>query len=183
MRNYFWTADTHFSHKNIIMHCNRPFENIHEMDETIIKNWNDKVGKQDIVFHLGDFAWKESLEYLKRLNGDIRIVLGNHDRDILKTEKFFAKHEIKNTYFQIIPAEYGVKIGGRDIIMSHYSMRSWHKSCHGSWHLYAHSHGCLAPYGKSWDVGVDNNNFTPLAFEEICETMQDLSFNGNRVRQ
>ena len=72
--NIFFTSDTHFGHKNILNFCERPFKDTDEMDETIITNWNNKVGKNDIVFHLGDFAfatnkrWQE-LQY--KLNGKI----------------------------------------------------------------------------------------------------------------
>ena len=53
----FFTSDTHFWHVNIIKYCNRPFETIEEMNETIIEKWNSKISKDDIVFNLGDFAF------------------------------------------------------------------------------------------------------------------------------
>lgn len=52
------------------------------MDEALINNWNSVVGENDIVFHLGDFAfapnwrWKELLE---KLNGRIYLIMGNHE--------------------------------------------------------------------------------------------------------
>ena len=52
----FFTSDTHFSHANIMKFCGRPFKNVGEMNNTIIKNWNDVVGPEDTVFHLGDLA-------------------------------------------------------------------------------------------------------------------------------
>ena len=48
----FFTSDTHFYHGNIIRFCNRPFKDVEMMNETIISNWNDTVGQDDIVFHL-----------------------------------------------------------------------------------------------------------------------------------
>ena len=75
-------SDTHFNHANIIKYCSRPFESIEQMNEELIKRWNNTVAKDDIVYHLGDFAFgsKEQLkEILGRLNGRVRLVMGNHD--------------------------------------------------------------------------------------------------------
>ena len=78
----FFTSDTHFYHGNIIRFCNRPFKDVGMMNETIISNWNNTVGLDDIVFHLGDFCLGGSAEWTKildRLNGKIYLILGNHD--------------------------------------------------------------------------------------------------------
>ena len=65
-------ADTHFGHEKIIRYCNRPFASVEEMDETMIKLWNETVSKNDTIIHLGDFGLG-SKEYIKsiveRLNG------------------------------------------------------------------------------------------------------------------
>ena len=77
----WFTSDTHFGHKNIINFCERPFKDTDEMDEFIINNWNSKINKDDIVFHLGDFAFasnKRWQELICRLNGKIYLILGNH---------------------------------------------------------------------------------------------------------
>ena len=78
----FVTADTHFNHENIIKYYNRPFKNAHEMNETIIYNWNKVVGKDDIVYHIGDYGFgsKEELQDIfDRLNGKKYLIMGNHD--------------------------------------------------------------------------------------------------------
>lgn len=79
------TSDTHFNHKNILVYeaANRPFANKHEMDNALIERWNERVGKDDIVLHLGDFAFagaNKIQEIVSRLNGKIYLLLGNHDR-------------------------------------------------------------------------------------------------------
>ena len=78
----FFTADTHWGHRNIIRYCQRPFADVDEMNEALITNWNSTIGKDDIVFHLGDFAMGGSAEWcrlLERLNGRIYLILGNHE--------------------------------------------------------------------------------------------------------
>ena len=77
------TSDTHFNHKNIIKYCNRPFNDVYEMNETLINNWNSVVTPEDIIYHLGDFGFgtKEELqEIFDRLNGYKYLIMGNHDR-------------------------------------------------------------------------------------------------------
>lgn len=75
-------SDTHFNHKNIIAYCNRPFETVEQMEKELIKRWNNVVAKDDIVYHLGDFAFgsKETVQHIvEQLNGRIRLIMGNHD--------------------------------------------------------------------------------------------------------
>jgi len=92
-------ADTHFNHGNIIKYCNRPFKDANEMDETLIANWNSVVGKDDTVYHLGDFALAKTEQlqgYIRSLNGNIILLLGNHDR---KAKSFWRSEGIQ-TYHQ-----------------------------------------------------------------------------------
>lgn len=76
-------ADTHFGHVNVIKYGNRPFNTINEMDEALIKNWNNTISKDDVVYMLGDFTLSRNREYIKsiveQLNGKIILVMDNHD--------------------------------------------------------------------------------------------------------
>jgi len=77
--NIFFTSDHHFGHTNIIKFCNRPFANVDEMNEELIRRWNEKIAPGDEVYHLGDFALitPEKLnEILDRLNGTIYLIAG-----------------------------------------------------------------------------------------------------------
>lgn len=78
----FLVSDTHFGHANIIKYCDRPFENTEEMDKFIIRKWNETIGPEDTVFHLGDIGFG-SREYIaaivSQLNGYKHLVRGNHD--------------------------------------------------------------------------------------------------------
>ena len=51
MTKTFLIADTHFFHENVIKYCNRPFKSIEEMNQTMIKNWNEMVDDNDIIYH------------------------------------------------------------------------------------------------------------------------------------
>ena len=80
--NVFFTSDLHFFHKNIIRFDNRPFTSVEEMNETLIRNWNRKVKKDDLVYILGDISWgndEETCAIFARLNGRKVLIKGNHD--------------------------------------------------------------------------------------------------------
>ena len=78
----FGISDTHFNHQRIIDYCNRPYADSKEMDEDMIKKWNETVSNNDVVLHLGDFGLGNK-EYIasivKRLNGKKILIMGNHD--------------------------------------------------------------------------------------------------------
>ena len=79
----YFTSDTHFGHHNIIKYCDRPFDNVHTMDQVIIDNINNVVSVDDTLYILGDFCFKggKPEQYLSRIVcQDIHLVLGNHDR-------------------------------------------------------------------------------------------------------
>lgn len=81
----YFTSDTHFNHRNIIEYCNRPFKNVDEMNDKLIKNWNSRATDEDIIYHLGDIAFGPDKEHycglLNRviLRGNITYIKGNHD--------------------------------------------------------------------------------------------------------
>lgn len=162
--NVWFTADTHFGHTNIIKYCNRPFASVEEMDETLIANWNAVVGPTDTVWHLGDVCFAEPGPYLKRLNGRINLLWGNHDD---RWRKQLAKG------VETVADVHLLHWDGEKAFLSHYAHRVWPKSHHGVWHLYGHSHGTIEDHGRSTDVGVDCWGFTPVAFEVIRDRLAE----------
>jgi calcineurin-like phosphoesterase family protein len=169
--NVFFTGDTHFGHRNIIDYCSRPYESVDEMNECLIKNWNDKVGPDDTVFHLGDFAMgnrKLVPEYKRRLNGEIWLIRGNHDSP--DTLRCFHEPVIDLMELNI---KTGEKKKGQKIILCHYRFDVWDASHRGAWHVHGHSHGTL-PIRKDrkvWDVGVDANDYQPVSFWDLKRIM------------
>jgi len=168
----WFTSDWHLDHANIVRLCNRPFINVREMNETIINNYNAVVKDDDVVYNLGDVSYKCSYGYLEelvgRLNGNMIVIAGNHD-NIQYLKKLLNKKLIKG-----LAEVQELKIDGKHIWLSHYPHRSWKKSFHGSYHLFAHTHGKMAPYGLSFDVGVDSWDFKPISFEQVEEKMCEL---------
>lgn len=177
MNNIFFTGDTHFKHGNIIKYCNRPFSSLEEHDETLIQNWNNVVKKEDIVYHLGDFCFRDFNDYFYRLNGQIHFIEGNHDKETHKHRDKFASY---SKYKEI-------GVGDQKIVLCHYAFRIWNKSHYGSWNLYGHSHGSLSddPHARAIDVGVDCHNYTPIEYEQVKEIMfkklwQPIDHHGQR---
>ena len=176
--NIWFTSDTHFGHKNISRFTKRPWNSAEEMDEGLIKNWNEVVGENDIVFHLGDFAfasngrWKELIE---RLNGRIYLILGNHD--ITRWPGDGIMDLFEGVYSQLV-----IVIGQKHFILNHCPLL-----CYGGtyrnppvYQLFGHVHSgpnitnldsdrlkyCF-PF--QYDVGIDNNNYRPISANEIIE--------------
>ncbi len=77
----FITSDLHLGHKNIIHHCDRPFENLDQMNKTIVNNWNNIIKPHDKVFFLGDLTFRSYRTefWIPLLNGKITFIKGNHD--------------------------------------------------------------------------------------------------------
>lgn len=160
---WFFTSDFHFDHKNVIKYCNRPFEDIEQHNEGLIANVNEKVRPVDHLVIAGDVALYHKTEiiykkFLNRLNGNKIILKGNHDYWIPKGTGRYLYH---------------VTIEKQFIAVSHYPMRSWNRSCHGSWNLHGHTHALMPPLRNQYDISVDNNNYYPVSFDEIKVIMDN----------
>ena len=91
----YYIADLHFGHRNIISLCNRPFDNVKEMNQKLIKNWNSVVNDKDNVYIVGDlfFKFQDIENILASLKGKKRLIIGNHDTDWINDEllsKYFV---------------------------------------------------------------------------------------------
>lgn len=149
--NQLWvTSDSHFNHKNIISYTGRPFLSVEEMNEGLIRLWQQRVQPDDYVIHCGDFFMgrKEDAEpILKRLPGKIIFLEGNHDQLIKKMNL--------NRYFACTEKVLEVKVGSDCAVLSHFPIEVWNNAHKGWWHLHGHSHGTSRVTGGRLDVGVD----------------------------
>lgn len=172
----YYVADLHLAHPGILKHCpdTRRFSSVEEMDVAIIERINERVGRHDILFILGDFCLSNLPGYVEHLfhsiNGRKRLVIGNHDLD----RKGDLKKTVARLPWDVPPAHSAdCKDGpqGSRVYLSHYAHRTWPAMNRGSYHFYGHSHGSLQPLGRSRDVGIDvpEMDFGPKAFAELQE--------------
>lgn len=179
---------THFGHRGVCFHTNRlpwlyenpeynpdiPFHfkknnpmevNLTQHDEDLRDNWNSVVTRKDRIFILGDFAWNNHAKYITSLNGQKVFITGNHDE----------MNQIAKSHFREVH-EMGCRkrVQKQDVTFSHYAMRSWASSCHGSWMLYSHSHGRMPEFDNmfSFDCGVDVWGYAPVPWEAVVEKMR-----------
>ena len=185
----FFTSDTHFYHSNIINFCGRPFKNVEVMNETLIANWNSVVGPGNIVFHLGDFCLGGSAEWtniLNRLNGKIYLIVGNHDIKNLR-QGYYSR-------FEHIAMQMHIEVGRQKIYLNHCPFLCYGGAYRNTWQLFGHVHtskqntGIDAPrlhmlFPTQYDVGVDNNNFTPVSFEQVKRIIERQVEQFEKIRK
>jgi calcineurin-like phosphoesterase family protein len=160
MDHIWFTSDTHFNHR--LAFEMRPWaSSVSEMNEMLISDWNDRVGKHDRVYHLGDVSLRNpsaTRELLDRLNGKIYLVRGNHES---VAESTFCRDRfewIRDVHMLKVKCESPYSHGGKTRVwLSHYAHRTWPGSHHGVLHLYGHSHGMLPDDSRllSLDIGID----------------------------
>ena len=167
MSKIFFTADTHYGHKNIVRGVSdwddkntcRDFKTIDEMNKAIVKKINQTIGEDDILYHLGDwsFGGKENIwNFRKQINcRNIHLILGNHD-EYVKKEIFYQQYfESVQEYLEIPdPRD---KKGKKKIILFHYPIHEWNGKHKGWIHLHGHSHGNAPKEKNRLDVYLDDN--------------------------
>jgi calcineurin-like phosphoesterase family protein len=174
MTQLFVTSDEHYGHEKIIEYVNRPFSNAIECQEAMIKRHNEKVPDSPnmLTIHVGDMFWPtmdiwQAENILRRLHGKHAFIWGNHDK-LIKNNPLLQSCFVWCQHMEIL------NFRKHKLTLCHYAMRVWESSHKGSWHVYGHSHGDLPGVGKSFDIGVDCNNFTPWSIEEIAARMDKL---------
>lgn len=169
----WFTSDLHFWHKNICKYCNRPYNTIEEMNQSIIDNWNSVVKEDDTVYLLGDmgFCGIEKLRSLiSQLKGHIILVQGNHDSDKAVNrliEEGLIEGVATLCYITITGDE---ECPDQDLTLCHFPMIDWYNKEKGAWMIHGHQHQLPNTPSCShahWDVGLDKNNMMPISFEQL----------------
>jgi len=181
----FLVSDTHFGHAGVCRFTHpddpevklRPWSDPDEMDEEMVRRWNETVRPSDKVYHLGDVVInRKALRTLHRLNGDKVLIRGNHDifqlADYLEHFRDVRGYHVMN-----------------GMILSHIpvhadSLGRFGVNIHG--HLHAgrvrKARGVDAVtgevlYGSELDlryhcVCVEQTDFAPILFEDVLERIR-----------
>jgi len=131
------------------------------MDQAMVERWNEVIGPDDEVWHLGDFAVRQSparmAALLEALSGRKHLIIGNNDGAATTglsgwtSVQHYAELELDGTW----------------LVLCHYPLRSWNRMARGALNLHGHSHGRLKPLPRQVDVGVDVWDFRPVTLAEI----------------
>ena len=194
MPSVFLVSDTHFGHTGVCRFVRndgvtklRPWDTAEEMDEFMVKAWNERVRPTDKVYHLGDVVInRKALGIMRRLNGDKVLIRGNHD--IFKDTDY-------REHFRELRA-YHVMNG---MILSHIPIHSESLGRFGvNIHGHLHANRVMLPgfNGKITDivdvryhcVCVEQTDFAPILFEDVIRRIEaeggQIGFqNGNGTTQ
>lgn len=167
-----YISDLHFGHENILAFDQRPWNTIEEMNHGMIAIWNESVAAGDDIWILGDFCFRSARPaewFLKQLKGKKHLILGNHDRHLLKNEKALS-------YFVSVDKSTEIQDGEKRLVLCHYPILEWNGYFRGSWHLFGHVHD---KRNRSYEVicGEERmlncsavlTGYRPVTFMELVE--------------
>lgn len=175
MPSVFLTSDTHFGHAGVCRFTRddgvtklRPWTDPDEMDEEMVKRWNDRVRPNDKVYHLGDVVInRKALGIMSRLNGDKVLIRGNHD--IFRDEDYRA-------HFRELRA-YHVMNG---MILSHIPIHSDSLGRFGTnIHGHLHANRVMTEVWGEYKIDpryhcvcVEQTDYTPILFEDVIKRIE-----------
>lgn len=178
------TSDLHFGHNNIMNFC--PVTRAHYkndvayMNEAMVREWNDIVAPDDVVYILGDVAFlpaQKATEYMRRLNGKKILIEGNHDRKTLNDPSFRG-------CFQEVHKYLWISYNGTQVVMFHYPIAEWDQMHRGSVHFHGHLHG--SPSGmegfRCIDVGMDATGSIVIQMEDAIARAMKGAIKGHHQK-
>ena len=160
-------SDTHFDHRNILRYCNRPFNSIRQMNQTLVENWCNSVRKNEKVFFLGDMSYgkdRRPIDYwLGKLTGKISYIRGNHDKDIIN-------------HATVIHSHYGIKYNNYQFLLMHDPHRP---NGYDGWIIHGDKHNNnLKDYpfvnqkNKTVNVCTELVDYVPISLDRIIELIE-----------
>jgi len=187
----WFTSDTHYNHGNICsattqwtnpVTC-REFKSLEHMNAHLVGNINEKVGQDDVLFHLGDWSFG-GFEQIERFRNQIvcknvHIITGNHDHHIENNrEGIQSLFSSVNKYLNLV-VKWNVGtplMGEQRFALMHFPIASWDNMARGAIHLHGHVHfeaDKRIGVGKMMDVGCDGNELYPIEMGEVLKLMRD----------
>jgi calcineurin-like phosphoesterase family protein len=186
MPSVFLVSDTHFGHNGVCHFMRgdgvtklRPWDTADEMDEAMVKLWNERVKPNDKVYHLGDVVInRRALGIMRRLNGDKVLIRGNHD--------IFRDDEYREHFREL--RAYHVMNG---MILSHIPLHSASMGRFGvNIHGHLHSNRVMKATGFDCKTGeisyseteidtryfcccVEQTDFAPILFEDVVKRIEE----------
>jgi calcineurin-like phosphoesterase family protein len=156
-----FTADTHFGHAGALSLYKRPFQSVAAMDIAMRARWNEAIGPDDDVWHLGDFALRMTPaatdDLLASLNGRKHLITGNNDPPAVVALPAWASTQ---SYAELV-------VDDVRLVLCHYAFRTWNGMGRGALNLHGHSHGRLKRQPRQFDVGVDVWDFRPVTLARL----------------
>lgn len=173
----FFTSDLHLSHK--LMVSERGFNDIEQMNYSIIRSINNLVRPDDDLYILGDLSFANfevTNDLLALIKGRKYLIAGNHDNRKMIDKLLHHFVWVKDQYVLKIK-DPDVNGGNQKIFLHHCPMLTWPEAHHGSWQAHGHSHGSLDKLYTSTriDVGWDIWR-RPLAYEDIKRYMSTRTY-------
>ena len=162
----FYTADLHFLYEPLL--SSRPFATVEEMDETLIRNWNETVSPEDTVYLVGDIGYNEGqvpYQLLSRLTGHKHLIRGNHDTGFENAPKLFD-------YFETVTDFNEIDDGETHILLCHYPIlyRKRGYMIHGHLHqARGPEYDILRQMPRMLNAGVDVNFYRPVTLAQLVE--------------
>lgn len=155
----FFTSDTHFGSERTRQFSRRPFVSVKEMDDVLVKNWNNKVASDDVVYHLGDFG---DLNIRPYLHGKIHLILGNYETDAIR-ENAALEQQLKKCFASVLPHDTLTLKNGEPVYLTHKP-----SECkRDMFNLFGHIHGLRKVSQNGLNVGVDANHFRPISEDDV----------------
>ena len=131
-------------------------------------NWNETVGPDDEVWHLGDFALgpppERLAELLSGLNGRKHLIIGNNDGPATLALPGWASVQ---HYAELV-------LEGTALVLCHYPFRTWNRMGRGVLDIHGHSHGKLKPVPRQFDVGVDVFDLRPADLPTVLASRKKV---------
>ena len=165
----FIIADLHFGHENIIKYESRPFTNAEEMNNRLIELWNSTVGKDDLVYVLGDFTLSRRMEVIKNLvnalHGRKILIMGNHDT---RKPKDYVECGFEVATRKPMMVEPGV-------ILMHEPFYDESYIAPNYMYFYGHVHNnpsIMDDYPNCMCVSVERINYRPIDLDECIRKMR-----------